>query len=73
MNISIMQVQGFEEARQRFGRVTKYNGLLDCFIKVVREEGVMAFYKGTSPTILKVTVKCACACACTCVSDYLMQ
>ena len=38
----------------KFGKVTQYSGLINCLTKIVRDEGVMAFYKGTSPAILKV-------------------
>lgn len=37
---------GFQEHR--------YNGMMDCFQKVVKEEGVMALYKGTAANLAKV-------------------
>lgn len=49
-----LQVQGFEVARQSFGRVTLYEGVMDCAIKMIREEGPMAFYKGASVSVIKV-------------------
>ena len=31
-----------------------YNGVIDCFRKIYRYEGVAAFYKGLTPLIIKV-------------------
>lgn len=50
------QVQGFEEARVTFGRTAVYSGAIHCFRRVVKEEGFLAFYKGTAPSVLKVGV-----------------
>ena len=52
--LCIEQVQGFEEARRHFGRTRKYQSLRHCFLSVWREEGMLAFYKGSSASILKV-------------------
>ena len=49
-----LQVVGFEKAREPFGRVGQYHGMVDCFVRIAKEEGLMAFYKGTSVAILKV-------------------
>ena len=51
-----LQIQGFEEARIRFGRVVAYTGLLDCFLITLRQEGLVGLYKGVAPSILKATV-----------------
>lgn len=48
-----LQIQGFEEARQPFGKVTKYSGLVHCFKKMIQEEGYLGLYKGLSPSLLK--------------------
>ncbi|XP_045212127.1 mitochondrial thiamine pyrophosphate carrier-like [Mercenaria mercenaria] len=48
-----LQIQGFEEARHPFGKVSKYTGLGHCFISLVKEEGVLGLYKGLSPSLLK--------------------
>ncbi|XP_072044109.1 mitochondrial thiamine pyrophosphate carrier-like [Amphiura filiformis] len=48
-----LQVQGFEEARKSFGKVQHYNGLRHCVVAVIREEGVVGFYKGLAPSLLK--------------------
>lgn len=32
----------------------KYNGMLDCIIKMYRNEGILAFYKGLTPSIMKI-------------------
>jgi hypothetical protein len=43
-------------ARMSFGRVGKYNGVRDTFVKILREEGVFGFYKGTLPSVIKTSV-----------------
>ncbi|RUS90728.1 hypothetical protein EGW08_001532 [Elysia chlorotica] len=48
-----LQVQGFEEARQSFGVVRKYNGIFHCFFVSLRDEGVQFMFKGLSPSLLK--------------------
>ena len=47
-------MQGFEKARQPFGRVGQYEGMVDCFRRIALEEGLMAFYKGAAVSVLKV-------------------
>ncbi|KAL6058726.1 Mitochondrial aspartate-glutamate transporter agc1, variant 2 [Balamuthia mandrillaris] len=32
---------------------TKYNGILDCFVQVLRQEGVTAFFKGVVPRVFR--------------------
>lgn len=32
----------------------KYTGMLDCIVKMYRNEGVLAFYKGLTPSIMKI-------------------
>ena len=54
--LSCDQVQGFEEARREFGRTAVYSGLTHCFRRIVTEEGILAFYKGTAPSIIKVNL-----------------
>lgn len=34
-----------------------YNGVVDCFKKMYRHEGILAFYKGILPPILAETPK----------------
>ncbi len=51
-----LQVQGFETARKHFGRVTKYTGVIDTFCKVLKYEGILGFYKGAVPAILKTAI-----------------
>jgi solute carrier family 25 thiamine pyrophosphate transporter 19 len=51
-----LQVEGFQHARQRFGVVRSYSGTIDCIVKVWREEKLLAFYKGLSPSLLKAAV-----------------
>ncbi|EDO29391.1 predicted protein [Nematostella vectensis] len=51
-----IQVQGFEEARQSFGRVQQYDGVKDCFRTILKEEGAMGLFKGLAPSTLKAAV-----------------
>jgi len=40
---------------QNLGTISKkYNGMMDCFDKVIREEGVIALYRGTLPNMLRI-------------------
>lgn len=39
---------------QRPGTVQHYSGMIDCFMKVMREEGVSALYKALPPRLLSV-------------------
>nr|AKN21582.1 slc25a-14 [Schmidtea mediterranea] len=48
-----MQVQGFEEARKKFGKLHRSQGFIRCFGVIYREEGWTAFTKGLKPTLLK--------------------
>ena len=48
-----LQVQGFEEARTKFGSVRKYKGMTDCMMKIVREETVLGLFKGFLPSLYK--------------------
>jgi hypothetical protein len=47
-------VQGFAEARARFGKVPEYDGLRDCVKTILRHEGVHGLYKGLVPSTIKV-------------------
>ena len=51
-----LQVQGFESARRDFGQITKYNGVADTFRKILVHEGILGFYKGAVPAILKTSI-----------------
>lgn len=51
-----LQVGGFEEARLHFGTVRTYKGLLDCTTQIAKEEGLLGFFKGLSPSLLKAAV-----------------
>ena len=48
-----LQIQGFEEARQTFGVVRKYNGIFHCIYVSFRDEGAKFMFKGLSPSLLK--------------------
>ncbi|XP_041473870.1 mitochondrial thiamine pyrophosphate carrier-like [Lytechinus variegatus] len=48
-----LQVQGFEEARRPFGRVTHYSGFLHCTTTIAKQEGMRGLFKGLSPSLLK--------------------
>lgn len=51
-----LQVQGFEEARNKFGSTRVYRGVIDCTKKIIREETVLGLYKGFLPSIYKAAV-----------------
>lgn len=48
-----LQVQGFEEARTKFGSIRKYQGTIDCTKKIIREETLLGLYKGYLPSLYK--------------------
>lgn len=48
-----LQVQGFEEARNKFGSTRVYLGMIDCTLKITREESFLGLYKGYLPSIYK--------------------
>ncbi|XP_071507771.1 mitochondrial thiamine pyrophosphate carrier-like [Diadema antillarum] len=48
-----LQIQGFEEARRKFGHVSRYDGLLHCARTIARQEGLQGLFKGLSPSLLK--------------------
>ena len=54
----MLQIQGFEKARSTFGRLQHYNGFIHCFVSIVRQEGVLGFYKGAFPALIKVCYTC---------------
>ncbi|XP_065918241.1 mitochondrial thiamine pyrophosphate carrier-like [Dysidea avara] len=51
-----LQVIGFHEARKPFGRTQVYSGMIHCFHVVYKEEGLKAFYKGASVSVMKATL-----------------
>lgn len=51
-----LQVQGFEEARNKFGSTRVYRGVIDCTLKIIREETFFGLYKGFLPSIYKAAV-----------------
>lgn len=50
-----LKVQGFHQARESFGRVQSYSGMIDCFKVIGKEEGATGFFKGLAPSTLKVS------------------
>lgn len=51
-----IQIQGFQKAREAFGSFHKYNGIKDCFISCLKEEGISGLYKGFYPSVLKAAI-----------------
>ena len=37
-----------------------YKGMLDCAVRILREDGVAAFWRGTSPRLVRLTVSYQC-------------
>lgn len=54
-----LEVQGFEDARRHFGRVESYKNVIDCLRTMYGKEGVLSFYKGLKPSILKAAFSTA--------------
>lgn len=51
-----MQIQGFQQYRQGFGKQMYCNGLLDCVKLTITEEGLQALFKGYWPSMLKAVL-----------------
>lgn len=59
-----LQVSGWQGAKSLHadhGHVVVYNGMTDCFVRTVKEEGVQALFKGLWPNYLKVVPSIAIA------------
>lgn len=57
-----LQVSGWQGAKAlQSDHVVVYNGMVDCFVKTVRTEGVQALFKGLWPNYLKVVPSIAIA------------
>ena len=54
-----LQVQGFEQARAKFGTVINYKSSVDCLIKIIRDETFLGLFKGYQPTLIKASVSTA--------------
>ena len=48
-----LQVQGFGDARKAFGQTSSYRGLVHCLKLTIKEEGVVALFKGLKPSLIK--------------------
>jgi solute carrier family 25 phosphate transporter 23/24/25/41 len=60
----LLQVSGWQGARELHsdhGSVVVYRGMMDCFVRTVREEGFQALFKGLWPNYLKVVPSIAIA------------
>lgn len=44
------------KTRLQGGNAGHYNGMIDCAVQTMREEGVRAFWRGTSPRLVRLTV-----------------
>ncbi|RNA37045.1 mitochondrial thiamine pyrophosphate carrier [Brachionus plicatilis] len=51
-----LQIQGFEDARKKFGKVVKFSGLWNCLYISVKNEGLLGIYKGYLPSVLKAAL-----------------
>ncbi|KAF7271193.1 hypothetical protein GWI33_015899 [Rhynchophorus ferrugineus] len=48
-----LQVQGFHHARKHFGQTFHCEGLIDCFIRIYKIEGIPGYFKGLYPSLIK--------------------
>ncbi|CAH0694296.1 unnamed protein product [Spodoptera exigua] len=51
-----LQIQGFQQHRQSFGKQMYCTGLLDCVKLTITVEGFLALYKGYGPSMLKAVL-----------------
>jgi solute carrier family 25 phosphate transporter 23/24/25/41 len=59
-----LQVSGWSGAKALHadhGQAVAYRGMVDCFVRTVREEGVQALFKGLAPNYVKVVPSIAIA------------
>lgn len=59
-----LQVSGWQGAKQLHasqGEAIVYRGMMDCFVRTVKEEGVQALFKGLAPNYVKVVPSIAIA------------
>lgn len=59
-----LQVSGWQGAQTLHaekGHAIRYSGMMDCFIRTIREEGAKALWKGLAPNYLKVVPSIAIA------------
>ncbi|XP_023015705.2 thiamine pyrophosphate carrier protein 1 [Leptinotarsa decemlineata] len=54
-----LQIQGFENARTVFGKHFRCSGLTDCLVKIYQNEGVLGFFKGLCPSLIKASLTTA--------------
>ena len=48
-----LQVSGWSEGRAGLGETPQYFSMRDCVVKIVRQEGGRALYKGFTPALIK--------------------
>uniref|UniRef100_A0A1I8PZF9 Mitochondrial thiamine pyrophosphate carrier n=1 Tax=Stomoxys calcitrans TaxID=35570 RepID=A0A1I8PZF9_STOCA len=48
-----LQLQGFQNARRTFGRNQVCFGIGECIRLTYKDEGILGFYKGMNPTLIK--------------------
>lgn len=53
--------RGAETLHADHGHAVAYRGMMDCFVRTIREEGVSALFKGLAPNYLKVVPSIAIA------------
>jgi hypothetical protein len=42
------------EVASNFKEPTYYTGIIDCFQKMYKQEGIRSFYKGLTPLVIKI-------------------
>ena len=63
---------------QSFGRTSssstfQYNGMKDCVLKITQDEGLLAFYKGLAPTVVKSMISTGMSFACFTASKNMLE
>ncbi|KAH8592214.1 mitochondrial carrier domain-containing protein [Bisporella sp. PMI_857] len=51
-----MPMDNIKTKLQAIGATTKYSGSWDCLTSMIKEEGVLSLWKGTSPRLVRLTV-----------------
>lgn len=45
MKLKVSGFQGAKQLHSEYGKAVIYKGMIDCFIRTIREEGIQALFK----------------------------